>query len=94
MFFFFHSLLTHSAATKKIEALNMEILEVEKEVKKVDEHNHFLRMKTEEVMQEVDSLRNQVEAGQREYRQLQKKQEVGSEEEAEFMGNRYTLVFL
>ncbi|XP_028250980.1 coiled-coil domain-containing protein 146 isoform X2 [Parambassis ranga] len=76
------------AATKKIEALNMEIVEVEQEVKKVDEHNHSLRMKTEEVMQEVDSVRNQVEASQKEYRQLQKKQEVGREEEAEFMGYR------
>ncbi|XP_023141559.2 coiled-coil domain-containing protein 146 [Amphiprion ocellaris] len=76
------------AAVKKMEALNMEISEVEQQVKKVDERNHSIRRKREEVMQEQEGLRAQVEASQRENRRLLKEQEVSREEVAEFMGNR------
>ncbi|KAL3977350.1 olfactory receptor [Sarotherodon galilaeus] len=66
----------------------MEISEIEQQVKAVDERNHSLRMKKEEVMQELEGLRVQVEAGQRIQRQLLKEQEIKKEELNEFMGNR------
>ncbi|XP_008277135.1 coiled-coil domain-containing protein 146 [Stegastes partitus] len=76
------------AAMKKIEALNMEISEAEKQVKEVDERNNSLRRKREEVIQEQEVLRAQVEASQREHRRLLKEQEVCREEVTELMGNR------
>lgn len=74
---------------KKIKTLNMEISEIEQQVKAVDERNHSLRMKKEEVMRELEGLRVQVEASQRIQRQLLKEQEIKKEELNEFMGNRY-----
>lgn len=72
-----------------MKTLNMEISEIEQQVKAVDERNHFLRMKKEEVMRELEGLRVQVEASQRIQRQLLKEQEIKKEELNEFMGNRY-----
>lgn len=74
---------------KKMKTLNMEISEIEQQVKAVDERNHSLRMKKEDVMQELEGLRVQVEASQRIQRQLLKEQEIKREELNEFMGNRY-----
>ncbi|XP_069565330.1 coiled-coil domain-containing protein 146 [Brachyistius frenatus] len=76
------------AAVNKIEALNVEISEMEEQVKEVDERNRSLRMKREEVMQELEGRKARVEASQREHRQLLKEQEVSREAEAELMGNR------
>lgn len=72
-----------------MKTLNMEISEIEQQVKAVDERNHSLRMKKEEVMRELEGLRVQVEASQRIQRQLLKEQEIKKEELNEFMGNRY-----
>lgn len=77
---------------KKIEALNTEISEMEQQVKEVEERNQSLRMKKKEVMQELDALQAQVEAGQTECRGLLKEQEINREEEAEFIGSRYKSV--
>ncbi|XP_035763607.1 coiled-coil domain-containing protein 146 [Neolamprologus brichardi] len=79
---------TKEAAMKKMKTLNMEISEIEQQVKAVDERNHSLRMKKEEVMRELEGLRVQVEASQRIQRQLLKEQEIKKEELNEFMGNR------
>lgn len=79
---------------KKMKTLNMEISEIEQQVKAVDERNHSLRMKKEDVMQELEGLRVQVEASQRIQRQLLKEQDIKKEELNEFMGNRYFFFFL
>ncbi|XP_005725305.1 coiled-coil domain-containing protein 146 isoform X4 [Pundamilia nyererei] len=79
---------TKEAAMKKMKTLNMEISEIEQQVKAVDERNHSLRMKKEDVMQELEGLRVQVEASQRIQRQLLKEQDIKKEELNEFMGNR------
>ncbi|XP_047431349.1 coiled-coil domain-containing protein 146 isoform X2 [Mugil cephalus] len=76
------------ATVKKIDALNIEISEMEQQAKEVNVHNQSLRVKKEEVMQELEGMRARVEASQREYRQLVKEQEISREEEAEFAGNR------
>ncbi|XP_038594903.1 coiled-coil domain-containing protein 146 [Micropterus salmoides] len=76
------------AAMKKTEVLNTEISEMERQVKEVEQRNHSLRLKKKELNEELEGLQAQVEASQREFRQLQKKQEVNREEEAEFTGNR------
>lgn len=78
---------------KKMKTLNMEISEIEQQVKAVDERNHSLRMKKEDVMQELEGLRVQVEASQRIQRQLLKEQDIKKEELNEFMGNRYFFFF-
>lgn len=74
---------------KKMKTLNMEISEIEQQVKAGEERNYSLRMKKEDVMQELEGLRVQVEASQRIHRQLLKEQEIKKEELNEFMGNRY-----
>lgn len=79
---------------KKMKTLNMEISEIEQQVKAVDERNHSLGMKKEDVMQELEGLRVQVEASQRIQRQLLKEQEIKKEELNEFMGNRYLFFHL
>lgn len=76
---------------KKIEALNTEISEMELQVKEVEQRNHSLKSKKKELNEELEGLRAQVEASQKECRQLLKEQEVNREEEAEFTGNRYNL---
>ncbi|XP_078099199.1 coiled-coil domain-containing protein 146 [Sander vitreus] len=76
------------SAMKKIESLNTDISEMEQQVKEVEERNHSLRSKKKELNEELEGLRAQVDASQRECRQLLKEQEVNREEEAEFMGNR------
>ncbi|KAI3366797.1 hypothetical protein L3Q82_009457 [Scortum barcoo] len=76
------------AAAKKIEALNSEISEMEQQVKEVEHCNHSLRSKKKELNEELEGLRTQVEATQRECRQLMKEEEVIREEEAESMGIR------
>lgn len=80
------------SAMKKIESLNTDISEMEQQVKEVDERNHSLRSKKKDLNEEMEGLRAQVDASQRECRQLLKEQEVNREEEAEFMGNRYKLL--
>lgn len=79
---------------KKMKTLNMEISEIEQQVKAVDERNHSLGMKKEDMMQELEGLRVQVEASQRIQRQLLKEQEIKKEELNEFMGNRYLFFHL
>ncbi|KAA8580115.1 hypothetical protein FQN60_005650, partial [Etheostoma spectabile] len=76
------------SAMKKIELLNTDISEMEKQVKEVNERNHSLRLKKKELNEELEGLRAQVDASQRECRQLLKEQQVNREEDAEFMGNR------
>ena len=80
------------ASIKKIEALSTEISEMEQQVREVEEHNHSLRKKKKEVMQELETLQAQVEAGQTKRRELLKEQEVKREEEAELIGSRYNSV--
>ncbi|XP_059182106.1 coiled-coil domain-containing protein 146 [Centropristis striata] len=75
-------------AMKKIQALNTEISEMEQQVKEVDERNYSLRLKKKELDGELEGLRAQVEASQKECRQRLKEQEVNREEQAELMGNR------
>ncbi|XP_024861443.1 coiled-coil domain-containing protein 146 [Kryptolebias marmoratus] len=75
-------------AIKKKEALNTEISETEEQVKVVDERNESLRMMKEEVIQQLEDLRAQIDGCQREQRELLKKQELSREEMAEHMGNR------
>ncbi|XP_030004185.1 coiled-coil domain-containing protein 146 [Sphaeramia orbicularis] len=76
------------AAIKKIEALNTEISEMEQQVKKVNEHNHSLLTEKKKVMKELEGVRSQAEASQRESRQLLKEQELIREEEMEIIGTR------
>uniref|UniRef100_A0A8C4IMF7 Coiled-coil domain containing 146 n=1 Tax=Dicentrarchus labrax TaxID=13489 RepID=A0A8C4IMF7_DICLA len=76
------------AALRKIEVLNTEISEMEQQVKEVELHNHSLRLKKEGLNEELQGLWAQVEASQRECRQLLKEQEVKREEEVELTGNR------
>ncbi|XP_070785470.1 coiled-coil domain-containing protein 146 [Enoplosus armatus] len=77
------------AAMKKIEELNTEISEMERQVKEVEQRNHSLKSKKKkELNEELEGLRAQVEASQRECRQLLKEQAVNREEEAEITGNR------
>lgn len=73
---------------KKVEALNTEFSEMEKQMKVVDERNNSVRMMREEVTWELEELRAQIEACQRKQRELLEKQEVSREEMAEHMGNR------
>ncbi|XP_068442723.1 coiled-coil domain-containing protein 146 isoform X2 [Clinocottus analis] len=76
------------SAMKKMEALNTEESQMEQQVKEVDERNRSLRLKRKELNGELEDLRAQVDASQKECRQLLKEQEVNREEEAELMGNR------
>ncbi|XP_013869918.1 coiled-coil domain-containing protein 146 isoform X3 [Austrofundulus limnaeus] len=76
------------AAVKKMEALNMEISETEQQMKVVDERNDAMRMMREEVARELEEVRAQIEACQREQRELLKKQEVSREEMADHMGTK------
>lgn len=79
---------------KKIEALNAEISEMEEHVKEVEQQNHSLRLKKKELIEKLEGLQAQVEASQRECRQLLKEQEVKREEVAEFTGHRYKLLII
>ncbi|XP_072233448.1 coiled-coil domain-containing protein 146 [Leuresthes tenuis] len=76
------------AEMKTMEALNVEMSEMEQQVRVVDECNQSLRRMREEVVQELEGLRAQIEATQSERRQLLKEQEVIQEKVAEFMGSR------
>lgn len=73
---------------KKMEALNIEILETQQQMKVVDKRNESLRMMREEVIQKLEDIREQIEGRQREQRELLKEQEVSREETAQNMGNR------
>ncbi|XP_053170112.1 coiled-coil domain-containing protein 146 [Scomber japonicus] len=79
------------AAMKKTETLNTEISEMEQQVKEVEERNHSLKSKKKELMKDLEGVRVQVEAHQKECRQLLKKQAVMREEEVEVMGTRGVL---
>lgn len=74
---------------KKTEALNGEISDMEQQVREVEQCNHSLRLNKKAMNEELEDLRAQVEAGQRQYRQLLKELEVRIEEEAQLTGNRY-----
>lgn len=74
---------------KKTEALNGEISDMEQQVREVEQRNHSLRLNKKAMNEELEDLRAQVEAGQRQYRQLLKELEVRIEEEAQLTGNRY-----
>ncbi|XP_036978375.1 coiled-coil domain-containing protein 146 isoform X1 [Acanthopagrus latus] len=76
------------AAMKKTEALNGEISDMEQQVREVEQRNHSLRLNKKAMNEELEDLRAQVEAGQRQYRQLLKELEVRIEEEAQLTGNR------
>lgn len=76
------------AALQKIEALNAEILVMEQQVKEVNEHSHSLMTEKKKVMKGLELVRSQVEASQRECRQLLKEKEVLREREMESTGNR------
>lgn len=73
---------------QKIEALNAEILVMEQQVKEVNEHSHSLMTEKKKVMKGLELVRSQVEASQRECRQLLKEKEVLREREMESTGNR------
>lgn len=72
-----------------MEALNTEVTQAEQHVKEVDERNRSLRSKKKELNGELEGLRAQIDASQKECRQLLKEQEVSREDEAELVGNRY-----
>ncbi|TNN50356.1 Coiled-coil domain-containing protein 146 [Liparis tanakae] len=76
------------SARKKMEALNTEVTQAEQHVKEVDERNRSLRSKKKELTGELEALRAQIDASQKECRQLLKEQEVSREDEAELVGNR------
>ncbi|KAM6896112.1 coiled-coil domain-containing protein 146 [Lycodopsis pacificus] len=76
------------SAMKKMEALNTEASEMEQQVKEVDGRNRSLRLKKAELNGELEGLRAQVGARQKECRQRLKEREVSGEDEAELMGNR------
>ncbi|CAI5635908.1 unnamed protein product [Oreochromis niloticus] len=71
------------------EAEKAELIRIPDQILKETERKRSKKeMKEEEVMQELEGLRVQVEAGQRIQRQLLKEQEIKKEELNEFMGNR------
>ncbi|XP_034019857.1 coiled-coil domain-containing protein 146 [Thalassophryne amazonica] len=76
------------ATMKMTEALNKEISEMGQSMKELDESNQSLRMRKKEAMKELEHLKTQAEASQKEFRQLLKQRDVHREEEAVIMGNR------
>ncbi|XP_003450790.2 coiled-coil domain-containing protein 146 isoform X3 [Oreochromis niloticus] len=71
------------------EAEKAELIRIPGQILKETERKRSKKeMKEEEVMQELEGLRVQVEAGQRIQRQLLKEQDIKKEELNEFMGNR------
>ncbi|KAM8910755.1 coiled-coil domain-containing protein 146 isoform 2-T2 [Spinachia spinachia] len=80
--------LKKQAALKKMEALNVEVAEMEQQVKDVDERKRSLMLKRKALSGELEGLRARVAAGQKECRQRLKERELSREEEAEFMGSR------
>ncbi|KAM4712370.1 coiled-coil domain-containing protein 146 [Anableps anableps] len=75
-------------AMKKMESLNAELSDTRHQMRSVNVENQSLEMTREEVMQELERLRAQIEAHQKENRQLLKKQQICREESSEIMGSR------
>uniref|UniRef100_A0A3Q2P600 Coiled-coil domain containing 146 n=1 Tax=Fundulus heteroclitus TaxID=8078 RepID=A0A3Q2P600_FUNHE len=73
---------------KKMESLNLELSETKHQMSSVNERNQSLEVMRGEAMQEVERLRAQIEAHQKENRRLMKEQEICREESAEIMGSR------
>ncbi|XP_068611649.1 coiled-coil domain-containing protein 146 [Brachionichthys hirsutus] len=76
------------AAAEKTGALNAELLEAEQRAKEVERRKHSLRLKRKEHSEELEGLRAQIEACQKESGKLLKELEVSREEEAELIGSR------
>ncbi|XP_038163447.1 myosin-1-like [Cyprinodon tularosa] len=74
-------------AMKRMESLNMELSETKHQMRSVSEGNQSLEMRRQEAMQELEQLRAQIEACQKENRRLLKEQEISREEFAEIMGS-------
>lgn len=68
--------------------LDAEVLEAERLVKEVEQQNHSLRSRREEMATELQRLRAQAEACGVEGRRLLKELEVKKEEEVELLGKR------
>ncbi|XP_047245809.1 coiled-coil domain-containing protein 146 isoform X3 [Girardinichthys multiradiatus] len=75
-------------AMKKMEYLSMELSETVHQMRSLNEGNQSLEVMKEEAMQELERLRAQIEARQKENRLLLKEQEICREESAEIMGSR------
>lgn len=67
----------------------MELSETKHQMRSVSEGNQSLEMRRQEAMQELEQLRAQIEACQKENRRLLKEQEISREEFAEIMGSRW-----
>uniref|UniRef100_G3Q4W1 Coiled-coil domain containing 146 n=1 Tax=Gasterosteus aculeatus aculeatus TaxID=481459 RepID=G3Q4W1_GASAC len=76
------------SAMKKMEALNVEMSEIEQRATEVDERNRSLMLKKKALSGELEGLRARGDACQKECRQWLKERELSREEEAEFMGSR------
>lgn len=88
---FYFKCIRARATLKKSEALSAEIAEMEKGVKDAGLRNSFLRSKTEELNEESEALRAQVEVGHAKHRELLSELELRKEEKVELLGNRYEL---
>ncbi|XP_056879026.1 coiled-coil domain-containing protein 146 [Takifugu flavidus] len=75
-------------ALKKSEALSAEIAEMEKRAKDAGLRNSSLRSKTEELNEESEALRAQVEVGHAKHRELLRELDLRKEEKVELLGNR------
>lgn len=80
------------SAMKKMEALNVEMSEMEQRATEVDERNRSLMLKKKALSGELEGLRARGDACQKECRQWLKERELSREEEAEFMGSRCKLL--
>lgn len=88
---FYFKCIRARAALKKSEALSAEIAEMEKRGKDAGLRNSSLRAKTEELNEESEALRAQVEVGHAKHRELLRELELRKEEKVELLGNRYEL---
>lgn len=77
-----------------MEALSVEISEMEKRVKDAGLQNSSLRSKTKELSEESEAVRAQVEAGHAKQRELLKEFEIRKEEKVKLLGNRYELFII
>lgn len=68
--------------------------EMEKRAKDAGLWNSSLRSKTEELNEELESLKAQVEVGHAKHRELLRELELRKEEKVELLGNRYELFII
>lgn len=91
---FYFKCIRARAALKSLEALGVEISEMDKRVKDAGLQNSSLRSKTKELSEESEAVRAQVEAGHAKQRELLKEFELRKEEKVKLLGNRYELFII